>query len=120
MAEEPKPARPLSRAIPLEFPKTVDGVLWNEVHLARLSAGEVRDFEKKLSGADDSTHIRLPIFRDASGAPVPENVLDALDDDDILALEEASRDFLPRRFLGPASAASTQGAGAATPSTSAE
>lgn len=120
MAEETKPARPLSRAIPLEFPKTVDGVLWNEIHLARLTAGEVRDFEERLAAGDDSTRVRLPVFRDAAGAPVPENVLDALDDDDILALEVASKDFLPRRFLGLASAASTQGPGAATPSTSAE
>lgn len=97
MAEASRSGYPSSRAF-LEFPKRVDGVLWNEIHLARLSAGELRDLIERLTRRE---------------RPVPENVLDALDD--VLALEEASRDFFAQPVPWAASDASTQEGGEVSP-----
>lgn len=88
--------RPLERMYPLEFPVTVNGVTYTEIPLRRLTAKQVADWSESLR----------TVAEEDPTAPTPEvpiinasqEVLDALDDDDLLALQEARLDFLPRRL----------------------
>lgn len=88
--------RLLVNTYPLQFPKTIDGIEYKEISIRRLTAKEVADwFEEvrilSLSNPDAPTPD-LPMIA------APRDVLDQLDDDDMLMLEEASNDFLPRRL----------------------
>ena len=88
--------RPCFRVIRLEFPKTVDGIDYTEITLRRLTAKQVSEWveEVRLLAARDPM-AKTP---DLPTIDAPQKVLDALDDDDLFTLEEASADFLPRRF----------------------
>jgi hypothetical protein len=92
-----------AKSIPLVAPLAYAGKEYRTITLVRLTAGEVARFLKEIETAskdDPNASIRFPIFRDDAGSPVPDIVLDALDDDDKFALDEAATDFLPRRFRG--------------------
>jgi hypothetical protein len=97
------------------------GKLYGSISLLRLTAGEVIAFTRELEAAlknDPDAPVRFPTFKDDSGAPIPDAVLDALDDDDPVTLDEAAVDFLPRRFRAQAAQGSTSetpGDGAPTP-----
>ena len=95
--------RPRGATITLEWPIEYYGRVYATITVARLTAGEVARFQEEIvqlldSGAD--AKVRLPLFRDARGELIPDAVMDALDDDDRLALDEAAENFLPRRFRG--------------------
>ncbi len=105
--------RPLKR-VALAWPIEFDGKPYREIALARLTAREVSDFARKLAEAKADEAVTFPIFRDPDGGPLPEGLLGALDDDDRLALDEAARDFLPRRFRGAETSASAPAAGEPT------
>lgn len=94
--------KPRLRVIDLTWPIRLDGREYREIHLARMTAGEVIAFQKSLKdlAADDPVH--WPIFRDAAGEMIPAAVLGMLDDDDKFALDKAAVDFLPLRFLAVA------------------
>jgi hypothetical protein len=83
------------KSIPLAWPLVYGGVLYDHIILQRLTAKEVADWVEDIKEKDE---VRFPIYRDDAGTSIPDAVLDALDDDDRLALDEAAKDFLPRRF----------------------
>lgn len=118
-AENTKPAprflgdRPRFKTYKLEWPLEYAGKIYEEIHLVRLSSGEVEAFIEKLTGSGEAK-VAWPIFRDAEGALVPDGLMDALDADDRDALGKAQLDFLPRRFLGAATSDSPPAAGATT------
>lgn len=107
-ASEKKPARivsarPRSKEIDLQWPVEFDGREYKTITLVRLTAAEVAEFQSEIESLlknDPDTRVRFPLFRDESGETIPDEVMDALDDDDRFALEEAAADFLPRRFRG--------------------
>ncbi len=87
----------------LEWPLEYDGREYREITIKRLTAQEVKDLADALRALPEGTPPpRWPIFVDAEGAPIPEEVLDALDPDDDTMLQEAALDFLPRRFVAAA------------------
>ena len=95
--------RPRAATITLEWPIAYDGRFYATITVARLTAAEVARFQEEIvqlleGGAD--AKVRLPLFRDENGELIPDAVMDALDDDDRLALDEAAVSFLPRRFRG--------------------
>jgi hypothetical protein len=102
--------RPRAKTVPLEWPVEYAGKVYDAVTLVRLTAGDVIKFSRELETAlknDPDAPVRFPIFKDDSGAPIPDEVLDALDDDDRMTLDEAAVDFLPRRFRALAAQGST-------------
>lgn len=100
------------RAVALAWPVAHGAATIDAIHVRRLTVKEVADYIEALRASPPEAVVRFPMYCDAAGAPIPPEVLDALDDDDMLALEEAARDFLPRRFR--AEAAPPPGSGAAT------
>lgn len=95
--------RPRAKTIDLQWPVEFNGREYRSVTLVRLTAGEVAAFQseiEKLLSADPDAKVRFPLFRDERGESIPDEVMDALDDDDRYSLEESAADFLPRRFRG--------------------
>lgn len=87
--------RPREKRIALDWPVEFAGKTYSAVVLRRLTVAEVSAFIEDLDG---SKKQRIAMFFDDDGAPVPPEVMDALDDDDAFAVDEASVAFLPRRF----------------------
>jgi hypothetical protein len=107
---------PRAKTIPLEWPVAFAGQEYRAVTGSRLTAAEVARFQseiEQLLRSDPDAKVRLPLFRDERGEPVPDEVMDALDDDR-LALDEAAANFLPRRFRGLAEQDSGPDIGATT------
>ncbi len=102
-AAEDKPvviafADPSKRAktVDLAFPVTVNGKTMDKIVIRRMTQAEIAAFIEQNAGKEGVT--RFPLFYDADGNKIPDEVHSALDDDDALALEQAASDFLPRRF----------------------
>ena len=113
--------RPRSKTIDLSWPISFDGRVYQAITLIRLTAGDVSKFQDELEALlrdNPDAAFRFPIFRDETGAPIPADVLDALDDDDRFELDRAAADFLPRRFRGIAEPSSGPDAGGNTAPTS--
>jgi hypothetical protein len=91
------------KTVPLAWPVEYDGKVYDEITIKRLTAREVADFSEKLEKEKNGA-LRWPVFVDGEGAPIPDVVLDAIDDDDNLEIQKALIDFLPRRFRGGAEA----------------
>lgn len=89
-----------SATITLDWPVTLDGKVYDRIMLKRLTVREVAAFVETIGAKDGSQRIRFPIFVAQDGSPIPEAVLDGLDDDDAARLDEAATSFLPRRFAG--------------------
>jgi hypothetical protein len=87
-----------SRAFPLKYPVVVGGRLYAEIRLARLTVAEVAQFLETVSNGDNRSAIAWPVYRDENGEPIPQAVLNSLDDDDAYAAEQGLRDFLPLRL----------------------
>lgn len=93
--------RPRAKTVDLQWPVEFDGREYKSITLVRMTAGEVAAFQEeieKLLNSNPDARVRFPLFRDDRGETIPDDVMDALDDDDRFALEEAAADFLPRRF----------------------
>lgn len=102
-----------SRVVTLEWPLEYDGREYRKIHIVRLTASEVAKFQEEIIALlerDKNARIRFPLYRDADGGLIPDEVMDALDDDDKVVLEEAAMTFLPRRYRD-AMSASTQPSG---------
>jgi len=84
-----EPAR--SKTVPLEWPKTIGGVLYTEVTVRRMTVADIAAFADAAQHAN-GTRVRFPMYS------VSDAVLDELDADDGAAIEEAAQAFLPRRF----------------------
>lgn len=94
---------PLKRlkVFPLAYPVAYAGKEYDVVVVRRLTVGEVESFLdrlRQLREGDPNAALRWPMCVDRSGEPLPEAVLDGLDDDDASLIEKAIADFLPRRF----------------------
>ena len=96
------------RSFPLKWPVILNGRTYSEIVLARLTVKEVAEFYEKLKSAPKTDDVAWPIYRDAEGAPLPQAVLDALEDDDGFKIEMAVRDFLPARLRAALDGASAQ------------
>lgn len=103
----PSPAAPAfvnaaarRRSVKLQWPLEYDGRVYDEICVRRLTVAEVAAWVEGLKAGGENPHPHMPIYVDAAGAPIPDVVIDALDDDDGAALDEVVRDFLPRRFRG--------------------
>jgi len=120
MTEEQKPTpqfvgdKARAKTISLEWPVEYGGLTYTEIHLARLTTSEVAAFQASLAKLAPDAIVHCPIYRDADGAPIPDAVMDALDDDDAFELEKKVADFLPRRFRGAPAGASDPQTGATT------
>ncbi len=106
--------RPRAKTVPLEWPIEFGGKTYAALAIARLTAGEVAEFQKSIANLPPDAPVTFPVFRDADGAPLPDGLLDALDADDSDALDRAALDFLPRRFRGAEATASAPAAGEPT------
>lgn len=97
-AAEPAPA-PIAKAIygreheklvPLEWPVEYDGMTYTEIRVHRVTGKEMRDFMEELRSGDGAV---MPPMIDC-----PQDVWDALDDDDQMAVDEAAAEFMPKRL----------------------
>lgn len=81
----------------LKFPVEFDGDTFEEVPIRRCSAREISDYQDSLREFIDNGSVGM------SPVPpwlvIPQEVFEAMDDDDNFDLEEASADFIPRRLL---------------------
>ena len=97
MTDETKPeakivsAKERSVTVQLDWPVEFDGVTYEAVTVRRVSGREVDAYVNAL-GASEGVTVKPPML------DVPQEVYDAMDDDDRLAVEEALLPFLPRRF----------------------
>ena len=113
--------RPRLKTIDLQWPVSYLGREYRSVTLKRLTARDVARFQDELDALlknNPDASLRFPMFSDEAGQPIPDAVLDALDDDDRFELDRAAADFLPRRFRGIAEPSSGPDAGGNTGPTS--
>ena len=113
--------RPRSKTIELSWPISFNGRNYQAITMIRLTAGDVARFQDELEALlrnNPDAALRFPIFRDETGAPIPAEVLDALDDNDRFELDRAAADFLLRQFRGIAEPSSGPDAGGNTAPTS--
>ena len=100
------------KSIDLEYPLSFDGREFRTIVVKRLTVAEVGAYFatlEELRKTDDATVLPFPMFVDEGGAPIPDGLLDALDDDDMTRLNKEAVDFLPRRFRIDSSEAQTSG-----------
>jgi hypothetical protein len=82
-----------STTVELDCPVEFDGKVWERIEVHRVTGREVEAYIQKITMLSE-TDARPPF-------PVidcPNEVYEALDDDDRLRLEEAALPFLPRRL----------------------
>ncbi len=106
----PAPARivsslPRDATVKLIYPIEFDGKQWDEVRVRRVTGVEISNYMEALSRGEKP----LPPTFD-----FPTEVYEALDDDDLLAVEQAAFRFLPRRLRATADAALAPQPGATT------
>jgi hypothetical protein len=117
--------RPRSHSVRLEWPVEYMGTRYEAITVRRLTTAEVAAFMQKVAEHHEANPeaadevMRFPIFFDERGEPVPDEVMDGLDDDDAVPLNEAAVRFLPRRFRAATEPTSTPQPGEATGPTSA-
>lgn len=99
--------------VDLLWPVKYDGRIWDKITVSRLTAKDVAEFMRRLKDAGDDAEVRFPFF------DAPDEVLDALDDDDSVRLNEVAARFLPQRFRVEAAPGSAPPSGGATEPTSA-
>lgn len=81
---------PREKIIPLEFEVEFGGQVFSDIRVRRLSGAEVALYYEQVQAGYRSP--RLPTV------DCPDEVYDALDDDDRYTVEAAAIDFLPRRL----------------------
>jgi len=78
------------KMVPLEHPFEINGVHWTEIRVRRVTGKQVSDYMDRMRAGDTDA---MPPMVDC-----PQDVWDALDDDDQMAVDEAARPFTPRRL----------------------
>lgn len=92
---------PVTKTLQLTYPVEFDGRVYAEVNFHRMTGIEVRDFAMAIS---EGNPPKPPCI------DIPQEVYDALDDDDLFEVDKVVMDFLPRR-LRTASALTSAGGG---------
>lgn len=98
--------RERERKIPLEFEVEYDGKIYTEITLRRATGKEMEDYMEVLASSKGSV---LPPMIDC-----PMAVYEAMDDDDRYAIDQAMRDFMPRRLRATAESVLAPQSGEAT------
>lgn len=105
---------PLSQRVPLRWSYQHEGRTFDAVTVKRLTVSEVRALtaaQRAAEEKDPDASVPFPIFVDDEGVPIPQPVMDAMLDDDMVALERAADDFFPARFRArPDASSSASGA----------
>ena len=83
--------REREKMVPLEWPVEYDGKIWTEIRVRRVTGGEVAAYMEKMRNGDANAVAPM--------VDCPQEVWDAMDDDDQVAVDEAARPFWPRRLL---------------------
>ena len=79
--------------VPLDWPVEFGGQVYETITIRRVSAREVEEFIEAISThKDGEPNVKAPMI------DCPQEVYEAMDDDDRLRLEEALVPFLPRRL----------------------
>lgn len=78
-------------AVPLADPLEVDGQTVAEIRISKLTIGAYR---QHTEAGGKSEVLNLPMFADVAGAPVPQDVLDALSIRDAQTVTEVASGFL--------------------------
>lgn len=79
------------RMVKLAWPVEYDGKVWAEIRVRRVTGKEVSAYFAKLRDGD--TEAVAPMI------DCPQEVWDAMDDDDQVAVDDAARPFWPRRLI---------------------
>lgn len=100
-AASPKIARivtdiPREKMVRLQFPIEFGGELFEELRIRRVTGAEIAEY---MDAVGRNEKAIPPTFA------FPREVYEALDDDDLLTIEEAAYAFLPRRLRVAAGAA---------------
>ncbi len=88
------------KVIKLEWPFTLDGKIYKQVIMRRMTQADVADMVRQMNAAEAAglPMTMFPMFYDMDGVKLTDDVYGAMDADDAAKLDEAARDFLPRRF----------------------
>lgn len=118
MSESTKPVftsgRERRRVVTLVEPLAFEGVTYDAIVIKRLTAQDVSAFNAVLADtikANPDAALRWPMYETKDGAPVPDAVLDGLDDDDAFEIQKVVADFLPRRYRDAPASTSAPSAG---------
>lgn len=99
-------SRERERKIPLEFEVAYDGRTYTEVTLRRVSGKEMEDYMDILAASKERV---MPPMIDC-----PMSVYEQMDDDDRFEIDQAMRDFMPRRLRATAESVSAPQSGEST------
>lgn len=99
---------PREKVIPLEFPVEFDGKMIEAITVRRLSGSEVQAYIESVQVGYRST--RVPTI------DCPDEVFEAMDDDDRYTVEVAALDFLPRRLREQVDALISESSAESSPS----
>ena len=114
-----KGRRERERRYDLLEPFSVDDREVDHIIVRRMTTADVLDFTEVLASLDGKGAQRFPMCYLPWGELVPDDVWEAMDDDDTHALSRLVVDFLPSRYrAAPSDGPTTTGTGAPTPSTS--
>ena len=87
------------RIVELDFPLISGDRTYEKIMVRRLTVQEVKEFQERARAASGAAgELNWPMFFDEAGAPIPDEVMNALDDDDAFQVDALVDDFLPRRF----------------------
>lgn len=78
------------KMVPLEHPFELNGTHWTQIRVRRVTGKQVSDYMDRMRAGDRDA---MPPMVDC-----PQEVWDALDDDDQMLVDEAARPFTPRRL----------------------
>lgn len=85
--------------VPLQYPVTFDGKVWDRIRIRRISAKELRDY----LGAVGDGFVMPPVI------DCPIEVWDGMDADDQTDVDEAAFEFMPKRLRAAAEALMASG-----------
>lgn len=86
-----------SKTHPLKYEVEFNGVVYKEVSIKRCTAKEISEYNDILRAyIDEEAQGMSPV---PPWIDIPQEVYDAMDDDDNYDLEEAAADFIPRRLM---------------------
>jgi hypothetical protein len=101
--------------IDLEWPVHFAEKDYYQIVVRRVTVGEIEAWMKEIAGKpDDGVSWAWPCLRGEDDEPLPPGLLDALDVDDLDAVNKAVLSFLPKRFRGAQERASESQDGGTT------